>query len=227
MESSHCKLYGTTRCWDTLYDAQQIAGGSGYLSTQPYEKRLRDFRVTTIFEGTTEIHSMYPALTALRAAGKALSGRSPLGKFLFLRGLLKPRLFSALRETVPELRDAIRCAESGERLFRRLLVSGMRRYGKGVVEHELYLRGMTELSLSAFWLLSTVWLLRARHPDGEYPRRDLLSLSLLVEEALEIQKQCGLGAGRAASRHEQLVRQMTDGGSGAANGGSGRDSQSA
>lgn len=227
MESSHCKLYGTTRCWNTLYDAQQIAGGSGYLSTQPYEKRLRDFRVTTIFEGTTEIHSMYPALTALRAAGKALSGRNPLGKLLFLRGLLKPRLFSALRETAPGLRDAIRCAESGERLFRKLLVSGMRRYGKGVVEHELYLRGMTELSLSAFWLLSTVWLLRAWHPDGEYPRRDLLSLSLLVEEALEIQKQCGLGAGRAASRHEQLVRQMTDGGSGAANGGSGPDSQSA
>ena len=81
MESSHCKLYGTTRCWNTLYDAQQIAGGSGYLSTQPYEKRLRDFRVTTIFEGTTEIHSMYPALTALRAAGKGSPGAIPWASF--------------------------------------------------------------------------------------------------------------------------------------------------
>jgi acyl-CoA dehydrogenase family protein 9 len=66
MESSHCKLFGTTRAWDTLYDALQVAGGSGYLSTQPYEKRMRDFRVTTIFEGTTEIHSIYPALFVLR-----------------------------------------------------------------------------------------------------------------------------------------------------------------
>ena len=51
IESSHCKLFGTTRAWDTLYDALQVAGGSGYLSTQPYERRMRDFRVTTIFEG--------------------------------------------------------------------------------------------------------------------------------------------------------------------------------
>jgi acyl-CoA dehydrogenase family protein 9 len=54
IESSHCKLFGTTRAWDTLYNALQVAGGSGYLATQPYEKRLRDFRVTTIFEGTTD-----------------------------------------------------------------------------------------------------------------------------------------------------------------------------
>ena len=49
----------------------------------------------------------------------------------------------------------------------------MRRYGKGVIEHELYLRRMTELSLSAFWLLSTVWLLRAWYPDGNI--RDVIS----------------------------------------------------
>ncbi|MFW5728079.1 MAG: acyl-CoA dehydrogenase family protein, partial [Spirochaetota bacterium] len=28
IESSHCKLYSTDRCWDTLYDALQTAGGS-------------------------------------------------------------------------------------------------------------------------------------------------------------------------------------------------------
>jgi acyl-CoA dehydrogenase family protein 9 len=70
IESSHCKLFGTTRAWDTIYDALQVAGGSGYLTTQPYEKRMRDFRVTTIFEGTTEIHSIYPALFVLRALNK-------------------------------------------------------------------------------------------------------------------------------------------------------------
>ena len=73
IESSHCKLYGTTRCWDTLYDALQTAGGAGYISTLPYEKRMRDFRVTTIFEGTTEIHSIYPPLTLFRNQGKRVS----------------------------------------------------------------------------------------------------------------------------------------------------------
>ena len=60
VESSHTKLFGTTRGWDTLYDALQTAGGAGYLTGLPFEKRLRDFRVTTIFEGTTEIHTIYP-----------------------------------------------------------------------------------------------------------------------------------------------------------------------
>jgi acyl-CoA dehydrogenase family protein 9 len=85
LESSHCKLYGTTRCWDTLYDAQQTAGGSGYLSTLPYEKRLRDFRVTTIFEGTTEIHSIYPPLALFRFFGKRMEGLGAAGRLAMLR----------------------------------------------------------------------------------------------------------------------------------------------
>jgi len=209
MESSHCKLYGTTRCWDTLYDAQQVAGGSGYLSTQPYEKRLRDFRVTTIFEGTTEIHSMYPALTALRAAAKAIKGLGPAGRLLYLRRLARPRLGAMARERVPELRSALQVAGTGEKMFRRLLVSGMRRYGAKIVEHELYLRRMTELSLCSFWLLATVWFLKARHKDGSYPREDLLSLGWLIEEAREAQERNGGTAGRASDLREELVRKIT------------------
>jgi acyl-CoA dehydrogenase family protein 9 len=67
IESSHCKLFGTTRAWNSLYNVLQVAGGAGYLSNQPHEMRMRDFRVTTIFEGTTEIHSIYPALFVIRA----------------------------------------------------------------------------------------------------------------------------------------------------------------
>ena len=77
IESSHCKLFGTTRAWNTIYDALQVAGGSGYLATQPYEKRLRDFRVTTIFEGTTEIHSIYPPLFVLRNLNKHMKAVHP------------------------------------------------------------------------------------------------------------------------------------------------------
>ncbi|MEJ2664209.1 MAG: acyl-CoA dehydrogenase family protein [Spirochaetia bacterium] len=84
IESSHCKLYGTTRAWPTLYEAMQTAGGSGYLSTAPYEKRMRDFRVTTIFEGTTEIHSMYPPLSLARNLNKLLRHKNPLLRLLML-----------------------------------------------------------------------------------------------------------------------------------------------
>ena len=209
IESSHCKLYGTTRCWDTLYDAQQVAGGSGYLSTQPYEKRLRDYRVTTIFEGTTEIHSLYPALSTLRAAGKSLSVLSPLAKLGYLRRLSRPRLLSALHGETEEFRAALQCASSSEKLFRKLFVSGMRRFGAKIAEHELYLRRMTELSLSAFWLLASVWHLKARHADGKYPQEDLLALSWLVEEARDVQESCGPRGTFASDAHEDLLRRIT------------------
>jgi len=208
IESSHSKLYGTTRCWDTLYDAQQLAGGSGYLSTQPYEKRLRDFRVTTIFEGTTEIHSIYPALMALRAAGKRLSGKSSLGKLLFLASLRRPRLDRGTRGGAPELHAALALARRGEKLFRKLMVGGMRRYGSKIVDHELYLRRMTGLSLSAYWLLATVWLLQAGHADGSYPREDLLSLSWLTEEARALQREA---VRPGQDSHEALLRRLTPG----------------
>ncbi len=208
IESSHCKLYGTTRCWDTLYDAQQVAGGAGYLSTQPYEKRLRDFRVTTIFEGTTEIHSIYPALTAFRAAGKSLKGRGLPGRIVFLRRLLRPGLHRVLRGEAPEYRAALRCAGDSERLFRRLFVSGLRRYGAKIVEHELFLRRMTELSLSAFWLLASVWLLKARRTDGARGPEDLLSLAWLVEETRKVQELRGRPSRSASDRQEDLVRRL-------------------
>jgi len=209
IESSHCKLYGTTRCWNTLYDAQQVAGGSGYLSTQPYEKRLRDYRVTTIFEGTTEIHSLYPALTTLRASAKSLSARGPLGKLLYLRRLSRPRLLMTLPGETQEFRAALQCAAASERLFRKLFVSGMRRFGQKIAEHELYLRRMTELSLSAFWLVASVWLLKARHSDGKYPHDDLLALSWLAEEAREVQESCGPRGLFSSDGHEDLLRRIT------------------
>src|SRR5208283_2036773 len=92
VETSHCKLFGTTRAWDAVYDALQVAGGAGYMKTLPFEKRMRDFRVATVFEGTTEIHSLYPALLGMRQIQKRLkkSGRSPLAlAFELLKLLVK------------------------------------------------------------------------------------------------------------------------------------------
>ena len=124
IESSHSKLYGTTRCWDTLYDAQQTAGGAGFLSTLPYEKRLRDFRVTTIFEGTTEIHSIYPPLTLARAYGKELAAQGTAGKACGALRLAGTRALRRARETQPVLKAALRTATRSEALFRSLLSVG-------------------------------------------------------------------------------------------------------
>ncbi len=201
IESSHCKLYGTTRCWDTLNDALQTAGGSGYLATLPYEKRVRDFRVTTIFEGTTEIHSIYPALTVLRSLGRQLADAGPVGKLALLSRTRRARALRALRESHPALREAVRTAAVSERLLRRLLVFGVRRYGKEAVRREFLLRRITNLSLAGFWLLASVAWLKARRPGGDYAGADLDVLAYLVAEARECQRRDGT---TAASERERI-----------------------
>jgi len=187
IESSHAKLYGTTRAWDTLNDALQTAGGSGYLATLPYEKRLRDFRVTTVFEGTTEIHSIYPSLSLYRSLGKALRGKTGLARLLLLARIARARALKPRREAHPELREALRAAAGSERLFRRLLVAGWRRYGKDIASAEFHLRRMTNMSLSLFWVASAVSFEQALHPDGVYPAEELNAIRYLAEEAREMQ----------------------------------------
>jgi acyl-CoA dehydrogenase family protein 9 len=192
IESSHCKLYGTNECWNTLYDALQTAGGSGFISTQPYEKRMRDFRVTTIFEGTTEIHSIYPPLTLLRSMGKELGQLG--GSFAKLRYLWSfGRTVGLSRMTggQPSLDRALETARRSEKLMRRLVKKALTTYRKQVTEHEFLLRRITRLSLSLFSLVSSVTALRRRFPDGAYPEEELALLDYLVEEAKEIQKQDG------------------------------------
>ena len=185
MESSHTKLYGTTRGWDSLYDALQTAGGSGFISTQPYEKRMRDARVTTIFEGTSEIHSNYPSLTVFRTWGKLLKEKkkSPLSVLL---DLPRPRL-GALQFSDRLLNSGVKVAVKLEQRFRSLASLGLRKYGKAIVAQEYFLRSMTEASLHAFALLSAASFLQWQMQSGQDPRpSDLAAYRYLMEEAKEV-----------------------------------------
>ena len=49
------KLYATEMCNRVAYTAVQIHGGYGYSRDYPVERFFRDARVTTLYEGTSEI----------------------------------------------------------------------------------------------------------------------------------------------------------------------------
>jgi acyl-CoA dehydrogenase family protein 9 len=163
LESSHTKLLGTTEAWTVLYDALQTAGGAGYLSTQPYEKRMRDFRVTTVFEGTTEIHSIYPALSLIREVNKNIKGNSRFMKFITLQLFaLKPAKLTL--PSNPHLNAGLKrkIRRGIKRLIkaiRKKIVYGMIHYGKNIVEKEFFLRRITRLSLTLYTLIALSFLL--------------------------------------------------------------------
>jgi alkylation response protein AidB-like acyl-CoA dehydrogenase len=65
-ETSVAKLYATEAAIRCANTAIQVHGGSGYVDDHPVERYLRDVRVTTLYEGTSQIQKLI--------IGRALTG---------------------------------------------------------------------------------------------------------------------------------------------------------
>ncbi len=57
-ETSIAKLYATESAVHCANTAIQVHGGSGYVDDHPVERYFRDVRVTTLYEGTSQIQSL-------------------------------------------------------------------------------------------------------------------------------------------------------------------------
>jgi butyryl-CoA dehydrogenase len=58
VETSIAKLYATESAVECANAAIQVHGGSGYVDDHPVERYLRDARVTTLYEGTSQIQKL-------------------------------------------------------------------------------------------------------------------------------------------------------------------------
>ena len=68
-ETSIAKLYATETAVKCANTAIQVHGGSGYVDDHPVERYFRDVRVTTLYEGTSQIQKLIigRALTGINA----------------------------------------------------------------------------------------------------------------------------------------------------------------
>jgi len=211
IESSHCKLFGTNRAWDTLYDALQVAGGSGYLSTQPYEKRMRDHRVGTIFEGTTEIHSIYPALSTLRNLRKRMKAECPTtaSKLRFLLEGMGGKATWALSFPDPVMKRAVRLVRALARSIRWMLHAGLLLHGRKVLEKEFFLRRVTTMSVYLYGILSVLARLEAGRKAGKDVAGELLLLDYFLAEARQARKvNCRVRSSRQESLHHKIFQDI-------------------
>ena len=65
-EASKAKLFATEEAKWVIDKALQIHGGYGYIKEYPIERMYRDIRVTSIYEGTSEVQKMVIASSVLK-----------------------------------------------------------------------------------------------------------------------------------------------------------------
>ena len=211
VESSHCKLFGTTRAWDVLYDALQTAGGAGYLATFPYERRMRDFRVTTIFEGTTEIHSIYPALYIVKRLAEIFqgSGSGVRQKLSLIAGLFFPGRDDRIVVQNKKLRSAARLAAGLRRKTILMSAFGLFRHGRKIRDRQFLLRRISFVSMYCFGILSMIAKIQAGETRGEPVEDDLSVLKYFAAEAREYDKrQAGWFSGMRDNLRRSVYRKL-------------------
>ena len=65
-QAAMAKLYASEKSNHACYTALQLLGGAGYLQDHPLERMSRDVRLTTIYEGTSEIQRLIIARDLLK-----------------------------------------------------------------------------------------------------------------------------------------------------------------
>ncbi len=68
-EASMAKLFASEKANQACYTALQLLGGYGYMQEYPLERMTRDVRITSIYEGTSEVQRLIIAREILQAAG--------------------------------------------------------------------------------------------------------------------------------------------------------------
>ncbi len=193
IEAAMAKLFCSEAAWRIIDLTMQLRGGRGYeraaslaaRGEEPYpvERMMRDCRINTIIEGTSEIMRLFLAREALdphlrRAAGLLGGRRGPVrrlgaaARLAAFYGLWYPvRLLRRANPLpraprVPLSRHFRYIARTSSRLAAAMFVA-MVRHGPGLSRRQLLLAGLVEVGTELFAMAAACTCAQsAPHPDG-------------------------------------------------------------
>lgn len=166
IESAIAKVFATEMLWNAANDALSIAGGSGVARDLPYERILRDARMTMIFQGTNEILRLYIGLAGTRdVSEESESSKRSVSRFLvepikslgFLSELVTGAettltTFGAEKISAvhPALRDeAAVFAQYTSRLHQAVELM-LSHFGKNLIDEQFHLKRAAEIAMDLF-----------------------------------------------------------------------------
>jgi alkylation response protein AidB-like acyl-CoA dehydrogenase len=180
LESAICKMLGTEWAWRIANDTMQIRGGRGYEtaaslrrrgeSPDPVERMVRDSRINTIFEGSSEIMRLFIAREALdphlKISAPVLDRRLP-ASVRGAAGLRAARFYGAWYPStyIPRRLDKnfdrrlahyVRwCAATARQLARRMFHQ-MLVYGPALEKRQLLLGRFVDIGAELFAMSATL-----------------------------------------------------------------------
>jgi alkylation response protein AidB-like acyl-CoA dehydrogenase len=203
LEAAMCKLWGTEMGWRIVDETMQIRGGRGYETADslkargeaaiPIERFMRDCRINTIFEGSSEIMRLFLAREALdphlKVAAAALNSQLPMGERV--TAALKAAVFyagwyprqwvgfgSGAGKLSPGLRPHVRYVARASRRLARKLFHAMVRFGPKLEKQQVLLGRFVDIGTELFAMAATCS--RAEHlmkNSGVDEKKDLAQLA--------------------------------------------------
>ncbi len=197
LEASMCKLWSTEKAWMCLDDVMQVRGGRGYENVQsltkrgevpyPVERMMRDNRVTTVFEGSSEIMRLFIMREALdphlKIAGIALNSERPWAERLrslisaagfYCWWYLKQWLPFGGRAPVgmhPHLAGFMVEVARGSRRLARTLFHQMVRFGPKLEQRQVLLGRFADIGADLFAIAASCVFAQKLLQDGEPPAK--------------------------------------------------------
>lgn len=181
LEAAMCKMFGTEAAWNVVDETMQIRGGRGYETADslkargedaiPIERMLRDSRINTIFEGSSEIMRLFIAREALdphlKAAGDVMNSKLPMGKRIgaafkamgfYATWYPKqwwPFAFNVGAGLDPKLQRHVRWARRNSRRLARRLFHAMARNGPAIEREQIVLGDFVDIGTELFAIAAT------------------------------------------------------------------------
>jgi alkylation response protein AidB-like acyl-CoA dehydrogenase len=202
IETAMCKMWATEMTWRIADDAMQVRGGRGYETAEslagrgeepiPVERFLRDCRINTIFEGSSEIMRLFIAREALdphlKVGGAIFNTQLPTSeraKALFSSGKFYASWYPKqwLRGSAGEMKgmhDSLRtdlnyAARTSKRLARELF-HAMTRFGPKLDREQLLLSRFVGIATELFAISATCSFAQYKINQGE-PAEEVLSVA--------------------------------------------------